>query len=254
MKKISIITFLTLNIIAFNNGFSQNDSIVKLFPYKIGNLRFSTSQIYFARILNTETKSNSIKIYNEWDKEMKITLTGLPAFITAEVNPVILKPHEVGSMIITYITPKRNAWGYINDRISVTTNDVDKPTKVITISANITEDFSKLTPKELEEAPKIEFVETKHDFGTITKGSKVEYAFEFKNTGKTDLKIRQAKASCGCTAIMPVQRLIKPGETSSIKAIFNSTGKNGKQNKSITVVSNDPNKSVIHLHISAMVQ
>jgi hypothetical protein len=47
--------------------------------------------------------------------------------------------------------------------------------------------------------PVITFENENHNFGTITEGEKVSYAFKFKNTGKKDLVISSAKGSCGCT-------------------------------------------------------
>ena len=47
--------------------------------------------------------------------------------------------------------------------------------------------------------PKMTFAETKHDFGKIMQGEKVNWTFDFTNTGDGDLVISQASASCGCT-------------------------------------------------------
>jgi uncharacterized lipoprotein YehR (DUF1307 family) len=43
-----------------------------------------------------------------------------------------------------------------------------------------------------ENVPVFEFTEETHDFGTITQGEKIAYAFRFKNSGKSDLVIRAA--------------------------------------------------------------
>lgn len=47
------------------------------------------------------------------------------------------------------------------------------------------------------EVPIMTFEETEHDFGTIDEGDVVETEFKFTNTGKTDLIITNAYASCG---------------------------------------------------------
>src|SRR5438128_1475836 len=47
--------------------------------------------------------------------------------------------------------------------------------------------------------PVFKFEEETHDFGAITQGEKVSYAFKFKNAGKGDLVISGASGSCGCT-------------------------------------------------------
>ncbi len=98
------------------------------------------------------------------------------------------------------------------------------------------------------------------DFGIIKQGETVEYIFTFKNTGKNDLIIRKTKASCGCTAVRLGDKVIKPGQESSIKAVFNSRGKKGKQHKSITVTTNipdvagQPKNSQVILMVKGMVE
>jgi len=70
----------------------------------------------------------------------------------------------------------------------------------------------------------------------------VEHTFKITNKGKSDLVIRDVKASCGCTAVKPDKNIIKPGETTSMKAIFNSAGKTGRQNKTISIITNSPDQ------------
>ena len=41
--------------------------------------------------------------------------------------------------------------------------------------------------------------ETEHDFGKIPQGKPVTYVFDVANKGKSDLKISNVQASCGCT-------------------------------------------------------
>ena len=43
------------------------------------------------------------------------------------------------------------------------------------------------------------FDELEYDYGTVTAGEKVQYAYKFKNTGSEPLIISNAKGSCGCT-------------------------------------------------------
>ena len=72
--------------------------------------------------------------------------------------------------------------------------------------------------------------------------------FKFKNVGKSDLIISSAQGSCGCTVPEWPKEPIKPGEEGKIAVTFNSTGKQGKQNKTITLVANTiPNTKVIAL-------
>jgi hypothetical protein len=86
--------------------------------------------------------------------------------------------------------------------------------------------------------PIIEFSEEKHDFGVIASGEQVSYAFSFKNTGSVNLLINSAQGSCGCTVPSFPKEPIKPGETGLIDVVFNSEGKSGMVEKTITLVTN----------------
>ncbi len=97
--------------------------------------------------------------------------------------------------------------------------------------------------------PEMTFVSKEYDFGTINEGDEIDATFEFTNTGKSDLIITRAKASCGCTVpSWPRDKAIKPGEKSEIKAHFRSKGKRNNQKKSITLTTNTASgREVIYL-------
>ena len=104
--------------------------------------------------------------------------------------------------------------------------------------------------KEVKGTTEITFENTEHDFGTITQGDKVTYDFKFKNTGKSELLIKDAKGSCGCTVPEYPKDPISPGQEDIIKVSFNSAGKIGDQIKSVTLFCNIP-EGVKVLHIKS---
>ena len=85
---------------------------------------------------------------------------------------------------------------------------------------------------------KMEFESTEWNFGEITQGESVEYAFEFTNTGSQPLIITNAKGSCGCTVPVWPREPVAPGESGVVDVKFNSKGKKGKQNKKVTLTTN----------------
>ena len=101
--------------------------------------------------------------------------------------------------------------------------------------------------------PKITFAENGiHDFGTLAEGDTVEHTFSFTNTGEFPLIINNITASCGCTTPEWPREPVAPGAKSSVKVRFNSRGKSGEQNKTITIFANtDP--AMTDLHFKALV-
>lgn len=86
--------------------------------------------------------------------------------------------------------------------------------------------------------PVITFDEMVHNFGNIVEGEKVEYSFKFTNTGNRDLLITDATSSCGCTVPEWPKEPIKPGQSSYMKVVFNSAGKEGYTEKEIIIRAN----------------
>jgi hypothetical protein len=91
-----------------------------------------------------------------------------------------------------------------------------------------------------------------HDFGIVIQGEVVTYSFRFKNVGKSDLLIANISTSCGCTVSNYPKTPIKPGAEDKIEVTFDSEGKQGYQNKTLSIAANtQPSTST--LTIKAMV-
>lgn len=96
--------------------------------------------------------------------------------------------------------------------------------------------------------PIVSFKETTFNFGTIKQGEKVTHVYHFVNSGKSDLIISNASASCGCTIPDYPKSPIEPGKEGVINVVFNSEHKSGPQHKTITIVANTlPNTTDITL-------
>lgn len=97
-------------------------------------------------------------------------------------------------------------------------------------------------------APELKFDIETYDFGTIKQGDKVTHDFDFVNTGKEPLVITQAAGSCGCTVPQWPKEPVAKGSKATIHVEFNSTGKMGMQDKTVTITSNSKSgQKVLHL-------
>jgi hypothetical protein len=89
-----------------------------------------------------------------------------------------------------------------------------------------------------DNVPVLKFDSDTHDFGTIVEGEKVSFAYKFRNVGNATLVIRAAQGSCGCTVPEYPKDPVPPGGEGIINVTFNSEGKEGKQDKTVTIISN----------------
>ncbi len=221
----------------------KQKTVADLFRFKMDKIRMKTNHVAFAKLKSNTTKKQTVEIINDSDEDITISFDPkrMPAHIKAEAVPGKLKANQKGKLLITYNASKKNSWGYVIDRLGILLNG-NKPVKnTLSVSATIVEDFSKLSEQELANAPSMNFESKEFNFGKLDQGKSVTHEFKFKNAGKRELIIRKTKTSCGCTAV-ETKKVIKPGESSTIKTVFNSAHKSGKQNKSITITTNIPGK------------
>jgi hypothetical protein len=102
--------------------------------------------------------------------------------------------------------------------------------------------------------PDIQFESKLHDFGEIEDGKVITIEFKFKNSGDSQLIIKNISTSCGCTVAKLKKRKYKPGETGIIPVKFFSTGRGGRKvSKSITISSNDKDTPYTRLIITGKV-
>ncbi|MSP68919.1 MAG: DUF1573 domain-containing protein [Bacteroidetes bacterium] len=105
---------------------------------------------------------------------------------------------------------------------------------------------------ETKNGPVMTFDALEYSFGNIKQGETATHEFKFKNSGKEPLIINNAVGSCGCTVPDYPKEPIKPKGTGTIKVTFNSTGKMGIQDKTVTLTY-DTDKSIV-LHIKGTVE
>ncbi len=130
----------------------------------------------------------------------------------------------------------------------VTTTQTPPPVQVNTQKQVTQTPVTTTKTREFQPAPKpiaprpagaavVKLINPTHDYGYIAQGDVIKKVFTIKNVGNAPLNILNTTASCGCTrpeySFMPIM----PGETSDVKVTFNSTGKLGRVQSKVTVLT-----------------
>jgi hypothetical protein len=223
------------------------------YHYAMGPMRLKSNHLAFGNLKNTAIAEKQLEVINNSDEDVQVAFQRVPKHVTIKMEPSILKPKQKGLIVATYNAPMRNDWGFVIDRMTLEINGTADRAYGLVVSANIEEDFSKLSSAELANAPVLSVDNPEFQFGKINQGEKVEHTYVLTNSGKSDLRIRKVSASCGCTAVQPEKTVVAPGESVNIKTVFNSAGKVGNQNKTVTIITNDPKKSKMILWVKGEV-
>ena len=77
--------------------------------------------------------------------------------------------------------------------------------------------------------------------------------FKYENVGNTPIHFKSVHASCGCTTAQTQNEQVGPGQKGEITATFNIGGRTGTQVKTVTVQTDDPERSTIVLTLKAVI-
>ena len=226
------------------------------FPTVIGGLRVKYRAFNVGKVFDNAPATKDFAVYNQSDKAITFLpeVKG-PAYITVTYEPQTIEPKQKGKIIITYDAQQRKDLGFMSDNIVINTDEEGADAKKsFSVYADVNEYFAPLTAEQAALAPKLLIEKKVHDFGKIVQGSSVTTSFILKNNGKSDLSIRKTHASCGCTLATLEKDVLAPGEELELGITFNSAGRRGNQQKSITIYSNDPAAPVQRVTIKTIVQ
>lgn len=231
-------------------------TIEELFTFAVGKVRFESNHLAFTNVKKNEKKIRVMQLVNTSKVPVKVQFDALPPHLFLKSNPETLKPGEKGLVEGTYDATKNGGWGNVSDMVKIKLNDTIQENLYYYVSANLVEDFSALSKEDMENAPVFKVASTTVDLGKIKGATQNEVEFKFTNGGKNDLIIRYIRSTCGCTAVQQGNQGIgiKAGQSSSIKATFNSGGYNGPVTKAIYVYTNDPKNSEVVLMLNANVE
>ncbi|MDA7980930.1 MAG: DUF1573 domain-containing protein [Pirellulales bacterium] len=98
------------------------------------------------------------------------------------------------------------------------------------------------------------FSTTHHDFGTVARGAKSEFRFQFKNLYKEDIHVASIRSSCGCTTPKILTNTLKTHDTGEILAVFNTQAFLGSRTAVLTLVIDKPYYAEVQLNIKGYIR
>ena len=206
-------------------------------------------------LLNTQTVLDTFYVRNFWNKPVSFKMEQ-PSNYGSEVyrsfNAELL-PGQEGFFVLKYDASKRNQFGQVKDEIRFVTNDSIEQTKRIHYAMNIKEDFSKMTAKQLKNAPVSAISTDNLDFGEMQKSTTKTQTLTLSNSGKSPLIIRCLETSNSMYKVSSNLMEIPSGGSAEISVYIKAPSRASTQNASIDIVTNDPNNPIRTIQVKGKV-
>ncbi|MCF8241601.1 MAG: DUF1573 domain-containing protein [Melioribacteraceae bacterium] len=191
----------------------------------------------FGVITEGQIVEHDFVVFNTGDDLLKIEKVRASCGCTAaQPDKTELKPGESATISVKFNSANRR--GTQRKYVYVYCNDPENAIYKLSFSTFIQAEGDK-TEKSGPQ-PKMLIGRNSYDFGTVKEGEVVKVTVNFKNAGNDKLIINNVRTSCGCTAALLSSKEIQPGEQGSLKIELDTSGRNGKFTRTITMFTNDP--------------
>lgn len=230
----------TLTITGVTVGAPQ--SVSARYPVEVGPLRLSHSAALLGHITKGHVKSMYEGGYNASTDTLRPVVTDAPKWLEVSTLSPTVGPGEGVSFNFFINSSKIPDWDVVTDTVTVRpfagSTDFYRMPVVVTVD----EDFSKLSDKELANAPAVSVKRNDKEPLVIDK-PQVSTEIEITNTGKSPLKIRRIYTLMpGVTFDIKRDTTIGAGKSRKVRVDVpaEALGKNKIATMAVNLVTNDP--------------
>ena len=208
----------------------------------------------FFEVYTNKTKVEKIDIINNGKTPLTLEFDKVPRHLDVSVLPETLSPGQKGRILITYHADRAKDWGIRRDEfwVKLPSSDKPQPQNKITVSADIQEDYSGMTPDQIAKAPHLEIGNDLVDFGTIKGNAAASKSVSLTNTGVSNLQIRKVNNESQVVSVSLPQMSIQSGKSIDMKiTVRPSKSRSRLLNHRIFIITNDPARPTISLPVVA---
>ena len=229
------------------------------YPVKMCELSLKQRTLNFGTVIKGNKKTLEIEYTNLTDNTIIVDILSKEenTHFIPNVTLKTIAPNETGKIQVTLNSQDSPLFGPIEAKMYVVVNGKRNISDVyaISINANIKENFSTLSVTDRQQAPIIE-VQRTIDLGVLQQGKKYFSKFTIGNVGVNQLYVRRIFANDPAINIQAPKSSIKGGKKTEIKFEIDATDMQPTKQyvRIITLISNDPNASVINIKVNWTVE
>lgn len=215
------------------------------YPVKMGELSLKSKLVSFGLVDDHTAKTLEIEYANQTDHAITVDIApanGQEKYLDAIITLGKLEPKETGLVQIHLATEGTGIYGPVDGTFLIVVNGEVKQSEEFTIhaTAEVEEDFSRLTAEQLHNAPIMD-VATQVNMGIIKDGKSAKRTINITNVGINPLKIHRVYNDNSELTATTNKTELKNGKAGQLKIEVKTNGlKQGNYSRTIVVITNDP--------------
>ena len=244
-----------VNLIIRGSVLPSDEDATLSYPNNFQGLRLNRINVPILEAKIGSIRTEMIELRNTNTVPVNIRFNKVPKHIHLMVSSTRLLAGQSGTITIKYVAGEAKDYGRREDFFYLYTNEKDKTNinNRIFVSALITEDFSKLSSGQLQNAPSINFSDTRIGLGNMTRNATKQTTIQLTNKGKSNLIIHKIVPEYNGIKVGIAAKTIAPGKSATVSLSFFSGSFSGNIVQRVTFYTNDPKNSVSRIFLTSNV-
>lgn len=225
----------------FGTVIGASNTLRSRYPVDAGDIKLRTTVLPFGEVNRGKVKNEFFEIYNVSKDTVRPSWENLPPYVRAAAKIDAIPPGEQSTYAMIFdATYDKIPYGIVTDSIYLLTSPDAEPVKV-DIIANVTEDFSRLTPQQRKDAPVIGYESRSVDFGDFDASQPISRTFTITNRGKDQLLVRRVYTGDPGISASIDKTKIKSGKSATVTVTVDPSALPAEVlNGRISIITNDP--------------
>lgn len=248
--------FDTYKIVIRGNVLGTPESLATLYPIEVGPLRLTESILHAGDVNYGSTRHFFVNGYNQTTDTIRPYWNCDNPALSVSASAEELAPGDLMTFSFYFNSRDLEEVGPVDIPVTIfADSSADAEKKVVDFSANVTPDFSRLTPEEVDNGPRCYLAPPLIDLGEITANVKnpVPLHFAIRNDGKAQMRIMRIYSQSEAVRITRRPSTLKPGKSDEVEGSLNIHAlPAGPFNIKVEVMTDDPLHPVRSLSVAGI--
>ena len=224
-----------------------------VYDYTLGSVRTDKNNIEFDDVNLGETPVEKIHIVNSDSESVTPVVMHLPNYLTASVSPTTIAPGHTGVATITLNSAKLRSYGLTQSSVYLGMFPGDKVSddKEISVSAVLLPEFRNMSETQRRNAPVMKMSAETLELGSFDDKDEKSGTIMIENQGRSRLVISSMQMFTTGLKVRLNKSRLDPGESAKLKiTAYKKQLKNARSRPRVLMITNDPNKSKVVIHVN----
>lgn len=223
-----------------------------VYDYALGDVRADKNNIEFDDVNLGEMPTQKIHFVNNGTTNVTPVVMHLPNYLTADVSPETVAPGHAGTVSITLNSSKLRSYGLTQSSVYLGMFPGDKvgEDKEISVSAVLLPEFRNMSETQRLNAPVMKLSAETLDLGEFGEKDEKDGTIIIENQGRSRLNISSMQMFTAGLKVRLNKSRLDPGESARLKiTAYKKHLKNARSKPRVLMITNDPNKSKVVIHV-----